>query len=331
MAAYKTQRWYGSNVQTLTQHGYLNIEHDQKDNTLVFYSNGSGKSFTNINELLNVLKSRTHRIFLEWCQQSTGSYIYYDLYKVIEKLKQYKSIDVNILTIDVNKQNVLDKSCYFDESVSIESQLKKTDTLILSPVRSMLATYTPMGNYEGHQLYLGPIPTEQFLKQFKIIYIFNCCQKKNIGKLIKNTVAIERVFNVANWKWNNKYIYKPLININKLQLNECKSNEENKVNNSNKGIQMNKMEYLDAMIDEIHQCLKKGNIVIHCLAGAHRSPFITGCYLYKYGLKDYKQTPKDIYKHLKGKRLIVQKLGYDKQLKLYQNYLKETFPRFKKC
>eukprot|EP01084_Bolivina_argentea_P090758 163467_1 len=317
---YKTQRWYGNTVGLRTQHGYLNIEYEKKDNTLIFHCDGLGrKQFENIQQLLNVLKSPDHRIFLEWCQE-TGSYIYFNLYKIIETLQQHESIDVNTLTINKNKnKNKLDKSCYFDESVSIESQLNKTDTLILSPLRSMLYRYTPMGIYEGHQIYLGPIPTEEFIKQFKIKYIFNCCQKKNVSNLIKNTQTIERVFSVASWKWNDKYIYKP------LKIENDSSDESKEIE-----IKMNKFQFLDAMIDEIHQFLKNGNIIIHCLAGAHRSPFITGCYLYKYGLKDKKITPQEIYKHLKGKRSIVQELGYDKQIKLYQEYLKQKYPHYKK-
>ena len=58
----------------------------------------------------------------------------------------------------------------------------------------------------------------------------------------------------------------------------------------------------------------------HCLAGAHRSPFITGCYVYKYG--DMKgKTPKEIYKWLVETRDIVQPLGYDRWMDKYHKYL----------
>ena len=84
------------------------------------------------------------------------------------------------------------------------------------------------------------------------------------------------------------------------------------------------VQFLDAMIDEIHRFLIEGNVIIHCLAGAHRSPFITGCYLSKYGLEATKgKPPEQIYKHLKQKRSIVQELGYDRQLEMYQKYLKD--------
>eukprot|EP00483_Globobulimina_turgida_P012554 UN12577 len=156
---YETQRWYGDNIGIRTQYGFLHIEHEKKDNTLIFHSDGlATKQFESVQQLLNVIKSRESRIFLEWCQEANGSYVYYDLYKIIEKVQKYESINVGLLNIDTN-QNIFDKSCYFDESVSINSRINKTDTLILSPLRSVLSRYTPMGIYGGHQLYLGPIPT----------------------------------------------------------------------------------------------------------------------------------------------------------------------------
>jgi len=268
-----------------------------------------------------VVMSDDHRIYLEWCQESTGSYIYFDLFRVIQKTKQYQSLHVDSLTIKRDKNNnndILDKSCYFDESVPIESRLKMTDTLILSPLRSVLARYSPMGLYQGHQLYLGPTPTEEFMNKFAVKYICNCRVKRNDKNLLKNTKAKERLFNVAGWKYNKQYIFTPLD----ITSNEQKSNDDDNKNNQNIKIKMNQMEYLDAMIDEIHSNLEKGNVIIHYLAGAHRSPFITGCYLAKYGALKSK-SPQDIYKYMKQKRPIVQELGYDKELALYQQFLKE--------
>eukprot|EP00483_Globobulimina_turgida_P004693 UN04702 len=69
--------------------------------------------------------------------------------------------------------------------------------------------------------------------------------------------------------------------------------------------------------------LKDGNVLIHCLAGAHRSPFITGCYEYKYGKLNGK-TPKDVYKWLKSNREIVQPLGYDRWMKEYFAFLRKN-------
>ncbi|ETN99260.1 hypothetical protein RFI_38221 [Reticulomyxa filosa] len=47
------------------------------------------------------------------------------------------------------------------------------------------------------------------------------------------------------------------------------------------------LEELYNHIDKIHSELKCDNVYIHCLSGAHRSPFITGCYLAKYvGMKN---------------------------------------------
>eukprot|EP01084_Bolivina_argentea_P061881 113120_1 len=309
---YVTQNWHGDSVGIKTETGYIHIEHNKKDTSLMFYSdNIDKKQFKNIQQLENVLTSTNHKIFIEWCQLSNGSYIYFDLLKVVQQLQTYKCINVNLLNIN-NKNNItLHKSCYFDESVSINSQLRTTDILITSPLRSTLATYSPMGIFNNHQLYLGPTPNKQFIHQFKIIYIFNCCHKRNPYELIENT-ASERLFNVAKWTSctnTNSFIYKRL--------------EGDEKSNNNQKSQMNGWEYLDAMIDEIHSNLHKGNVLIHCLAGAHRSPFITGCYLLKYGLKQPNISVEDIYNYLKQKRSIVQELSFDKEMSLYQKYLTE--------
>merc|ERR1719491_2806995 len=133
--------------------------------------------------------------------------------------------------------------------------------------------------------------------------------------------ATERVFNVAPWKWRKKpYVFKALRRGKSTGNGRGCVDEEKQ--NAAAAVDMNKMEFLDAHIDEVHAMLAEGNIVIHCLAGAHRSPFITGCFLLKYGLaKEEDTSPAAIYKHMKGKRSIVQELGYDKELMEYQEYL----------
>merc|ERR1712154_404014 len=80
-------------------------------------------------------------------------------------------------------------------------------------------------------------------------------------------------------------------------------------------------EYLDKKIDLIDEWLPKGHVLIHCLAGAHRSPFITGCYEYKYGHLNGKKT-EEVYQWLKGKREVVQELGFDENMEEYFEYLK---------
>jgi len=241
----------------------------------------------------------------------TGSYLYFDFAKVIEKTKQFESLDAGLLIADKNGKNLIDESCYFDESVFDKSKLSDSDILILSPFRSMTRCYTPMGVYEGHILFLGPVPTKEFVDEFKIKYILNCRTKNNDSELTKDGDTKERLFNVGTWKGRKKYTYMPLEA-------SLKDEDEKKKDET---IKMDGMAYLDVIVDEIHSSLRSGNIIIHCLAGAHRSPFVTGCYLLKYGDKKLKKTPQEIYKFLKQKRGAVQELGYDKQLKLYKEYL----------
>ena len=235
------------------------------------------------------------------------------------------SMDVNLLLLskesasasssdekeaeDASVSTPVDESCYFDESVTIDSVLGPTDILIISPLRSMHARYTPMVISEGHQLYLGPIPTVEFLTQCKVGYLMNCCMKPNEAEIREKTNVVERVFNVGRWG-KKKHVFQPV----EMGNDSFGKDYKNK---------MGPMAYLDAMIDEMHHYLQRGNILVHCLAGAHRSPFITGCYLMKYGMKGTKvgESAENIYVFMKGKRSIVQELGFDKRLQKYQKYL----------
>ena len=337
---HKELRWYENDVGVRTSTGYLSIHHDPKEQRLIFHSDGQAITpFKSAEDLIKVLISKTHRVFLEWCQVETGSYVYFNLGQVIQSVDEseapHESIDVKLLILDNKKQknadqgtdekeadesneqdsppnsSALDESCYFDESVPIESKLNPTDILIISPLRSMHSRFTPMGLYEGHQLYLGPQPTVEFVNQCKVSYIMNCCLKGNAAEIKNKTDAKERLFNVAGWKWAKQYTFDVL--------------EDGGYGADMDQKPMGQLAYLDAMIDEIHHYLQRGYILIHCLAGAHRSPFITGCYLIKYGLKGTEtgQSPENIYVHMKGKRRIVQELGYDVQLGKYQKYLEK--------
>merc|ERR1712154_250012 len=104
--------------------------------------------------LLNVLHSDTHNVYIEWCQPDSGSYLYFDLATVVQTLKIAESLDISVLCISKSKNtdNKVDSACYFDESVPISSRLRSSDILVLSPMRSVLRRYTPMGLYSGHQL-----------------------------------------------------------------------------------------------------------------------------------------------------------------------------------
>jgi len=321
---HKQLRWYETAVGCRTPTGYINIQHDTEQHRLIFHSNGMAtEEFESAEALVHVLMSKNHRVFLEWCQVDTGSYIYFNLGLLVQSLAAseavHHSLDVNVLTLqndhgtdekqaDNADASGLDDSCYFDESVPVDSVLAATDILIISPLRSMHQRYTPMGIYQGHQLYLGPLPTVEFINQCKVRYLMNCCLNGNKPEIESETAAKERVFNVAGWKWTKQYTHTPLVK------------GQDAVGHHKK---MGPMAYLDTMVDEIHQQLATGNILIHCLAGAHRSPFITGCYLLKYGLKGTEegQSAESIYAHLKGKRRIVQELGYDKKLNQYRQFL----------
>eukprot|EP01084_Bolivina_argentea_P185921 320537_1 len=85
---YQSKRTYNiDNVNQIgirTPTGWISIEHNKTKNILIFYCDGMATTpFQNLKQLCTVLMSPTHRIFLEWCQEETGSYMYFDLYKVV--------------------------------------------------------------------------------------------------------------------------------------------------------------------------------------------------------------------------------------------------------
>ena len=100
----KQVRWYQDDVGIRTPTGYLDIHHDAKQQRLIFHADGTAITpFKDINELVKVLLSDTHRVFLEWCQVDTGSYVYFNLGKVIQGLdastNPHISMDVNLLLL----------------------------------------------------------------------------------------------------------------------------------------------------------------------------------------------------------------------------------------
>eukprot|EP01084_Bolivina_argentea_P246648 412743_1 len=326
---YEKKRWRGGSVVIRTNNGYIDIQHNKEKNILEFYGDELGtKQFENIQQLLNIFDKDNsldkQAVYLEWVQ-SNGSYYYFNLAKVIEQTQNHILLDINILNIvqtenkdidskenKLNEEKELDASCYFDESILIETKLSTDDILIISPLKSMNLGYSDMGTYNKYKLFLGRRPTEKFIETNKIVYIINCCLRRNDENITK--LCKERNFNVAKWQWKGnkkKYTFIPLKEKDE-QTDELKQETQ---------IKMNGKEYLDAMIDEINEYITRGNVLIHCLAGAHRSPFITACYLSKYGGFRNK-TATEIYTFMKNRRSVVEELGFDNDLKKYQIFLK---------
>jgi len=275
-------------------------------------------------ELLSHLDGDNPKVYIEW-GQNTGQYLYFDLLSIITKVK---AVSFNTSILKYNAQN---KECLqpaFDESVALESVLSNEDILLLSPIRSYVQYYTKMGEYHGkHILYLGPKPTKEFINHCNVKHLYNCCTHSNDEDILKLPDVVEMVFNVAAWCYQ-------VIDDDSDDDSDDDDDDENEENEDEKSDKYTgsikqydeeyllklQYEYLDKKIDLIDQWLQKGNVLIHCLAGAHRSPFITGCYEYKYGHLGGKK-PEEVYKWLKGKRDIVQELGFDVKMKEYFEYL----------
>eukprot|EP01083_Nonionella_stella_P117213 348959_1 len=314
---YQQKRWIADEATIKTNNGYLHIKYGEKNHILEFYSDHLGvEQFSTMKQIINTLCTEECSIYLEWLQNNTGAYYYFNLAKVIEQTQNHKALDINILNVSSSedmKSNEdddsitldLDPSCYFDESVLIETRLSINDILIISPLKSMNLGYSDMGIYSKHKLFLGRTPTHDFITKNNIKYVFNCTLRPNEQDNIAK--CTERHFNVCKWKMKGKkYVFIPLT-----------------PKNDESAIKMNGKEYLDAMVDEINEYMCCGNVLIQCLAGAHRSAFITSCFLYKYGGFKNK-TPEQIYTFMKNRRNVVDELGFDKQLKKYQEFVKHV-------
>ena len=324
--AYQTLTWIGNQISFWTEkHVFIRMQYDDEDITFL----NSNRNKMKYDQLIKDISLEKQRIYLEWVQE-TGQYLYYDLLQIAKKVKNV-TFSLSLLKYDANNAECIKPS--FDESADPEKILTSHDIILLSPQRSFKQKYTAMGEYYGKNiLYLGPLPTKEFIKQCYVNSLFNCCSYSNDADVLQLPKVKEYVFDVAGWTvgriegdssdededndnnddGDNKKNDEQAINV--------KAEEEEKSDKIVHSLKDLQLMYLDKKIDLVDKLLKKGNLLIHCLAGAHRSPFITGCYEYKYGKLNGK-TPKEIYKWLTSTRDIVQPLGYDRWMMDYFAFL----------
>lgn len=154
--------------------------------------------------------------------------------------------------------------------------------------------FTRMGRYNGHWLYLGGTPTEPFVKEHAISHLFNCRLSANKAEVTAAAKCGETLMDVARWAHGRA---------------------------ADGDAETAALKRLDENVDIINAQLVKGNVFVHCLAGAHRSPFITGAFLAKHGgFAD--KSAREIYAHMHALRSMVEPLGYDKWLDKYLAFLK---------
>mmetsp|Transcript_75882 Transcript_75882/g.138761 ORF Transcript_75882/g.138761 Transcript_75882/m.138761 type:complete len:324 (+) Transcript_75882:113-1084(+) len=81
--------------------------------------------------------------------------------------------------------------------------------------------------------------------------------------------------------------------------------------------------------ERMWDCLQRGSIAVHCLAGVHRAPTVVCChYLWRHyhlGHKDVCPDIKTIYQRLSRVRSGVEPLSYIQIIHLYEKYLKDTY------
>ncbi|ETO30719.1 hypothetical protein RFI_06403 [Reticulomyxa filosa] len=288
------------------------------------------------------------RVFIEWCQPTSGKYHYFDIFACVQHV-QRPYLSIKDLTGDLKPH--FDESAYKNifcvcircndfflnkKANALDTMLSPDDTLILSPIRSigmegehsankkghktkeneddnieigsnsfagsqlLYTNFTDMGTYNGHKLYLGGSPSLQFVKTHEISFLLNCRVDKNPADIVKLCQKGELLFDVATWKYRAHDNY------------------------------FEAYQKIDDIVERIHQELAIGHAFIHCLAGAHRSPFITGCYLAKYaGMKD--KGSHAIYRHMQHLRAIVQPLGYNHNIDLYIDFLNGKIPKKMFC
>ena len=335
--AYQTLTWIGNQISFWTEnHVFIRLRYDD-DDTMTFLD--SGKKKMEYAQLIKELQCKNQKVYIEWVQE-TGKYLYYDLLETAQKVKNV-TFNLSVFKYDSNDDTCIEPK--FDESTSPEKVLTGDDIVLLSPQRSFQLQYTPMGEYHGnHILYLGPLPSKEFIKQCYVKSLINCCAYSNDKDILALPDVKEYLFDVAGWtvgriaddssddddddddeaKENDNDNDDNTDDQKIIYLNHAADDEEKseKILDSFKQLQL---KYLDEKIDLIDILLKKGNVLIHCLAGAHRSPFITGCYEYKYGKLNGK-TPKEIYEWLTTTREIVQPLGYDRWMADYFAFLEKN-------
>ena len=245
-------------------------------------------------EIMSVFEENEAQIYLEWTDKYTGQYKYYDLNHIIKELES-TSISPN----NLYKHNSI---------TNIKAQdldLKVNDIMILSKMRDLYQrnAYTFMGKFGDKQIsiYLGEWPKVKYMKKLDIYTTVNCCRAS--ADEISDCIKYEIQFDVANWK---SLLIQELAELKKA----------NKTLNKSK-----QLKKLDQVIDDINnKAMVSSNCYIHCHAGMHRSPFIVGCFLIKYGGYTSKSI-KDIYSFMTAKRDCVETMGYDKTMEQYKEYL----------
>eukprot|EP01083_Nonionella_stella_P025180 69354_1 len=296
-ADFATKQWDNDRITIDTDCKKIHL---LKSNNAITFHNNNDKEIDDFKEVMELL-SNTDSIYLEWVCKYTGQYLYYNIHAVLTEL-QSCNINVDILSKNrINDININDLC------------LTKRDILIVSPMRnlySLTTGYTLMGEYHGGSLYLGKWPIIPFLKNQSVTCIFNCCRSPSDEAATLNITEI--VFDVANWKY--------------ALIDELTTQNKNKTNKEDIDVHRSKQfKRLDEAIDKMHEYMTSENknvLLVHCHAGMHRSPFIIGCYLMKYGGEAFEnESVENIYSFMKTKRKIVQEFGYDKTLKRYKQYM----------
>ena len=277
----KVRQWFMDKVSFTTKYNVtLTYSAPTKQ---IFFVNNKKEPYKDLDSVLYYLTPYKEEIvYLEWCDIETGKYYYFNVLKLMSPNEYNKDRKHYIDTTEIISSDWYE----FDESQSLHGILEKKDILILSPIRSMIDEYTLIGKYNNHSLYLGPFPSDSFIYDLNVNILFNCSNKNNDED---TTMKIENVkeimFQVTEWRWKhfeNNNDSKKNKNSFKNRWGKNKNKKKNK-----KDKHYDKYCELDEQIDVIYNELKENNVLIHCLAGAHRSPFITGCFLAKYCPNDF--------------------------------------------
>ena len=269
---YKSTQWFMDDISFSSKY-VVTLGYDASKHRINFLDNKK-QIINNLESIQSLISPFSDEIvYLEWCDFANGgAYYYFDICKLMNPNQFNKNkicyIDISFIMNSKNKTQYSE----FDESVSIETKLKKNDILLLSPMRSINEDYTLIGTYNNHKLFLGPLPTITFLHDCQCNVLFNCSNKPNEKKIMNTKISIntgnndndndekelemkETLFKVPQWRW--------------MDENTTKAKNA-------------KYEMLDNHVDGIFNDLKNYNVLIHCMAGAHRAPFATGCFLAKY-------------------------------------------------
>ncbi len=144
---YSVQKWEGGTVKLVFDESTtIHLIHARIQETITIVDSKRNQFYSPEKLYKTLTSSNPSRgVYLEWLQQSTGQYFYYELSSLVHTYQT-----TSISSAQLGGKNILGAVKYkpsFDESVELSTKLSKHDILILSPTRSKPNDRNPYASY----------------------------------------------------------------------------------------------------------------------------------------------------------------------------------------